>query len=106
MKILMKGAAHLISAYNGEEALEAANRELPDIILMDLRMPVMDGFESIQQLKSDTRTKGIPILAVTAQAMNQDKESSLEAGADGFVTKPIQIESLKEEMWRVLGAKV
>lgn len=89
-------------AYNGMEAIDFARRERPDIILMDLRMPIMDGFDAIEVLKSDPSTKDIPILGVTAQVMEQDRERSIEIGADGFVTKPINIRSLQNEMWRVL----
>ncbi len=106
LELLMENAARMESAFNGKEAIEAAGRERPDIILMDLRMPVMDGFEAIERLKSDPQTKGIPVLAVTAQAMTEDEERAMRAGADGFVTKPIEMEALMNEMRRLLGAKV
>ncbi len=106
MKLLMRDATRLESAYSGEEAIEVAKRVQPDLILMDLRMPVLDGFEAIRHLKSEPATKGIPILAVTAQAMEEDRTRSAQAGADGLITKPIDIEAFKTEMGRVLGTRV
>jgi CheY-like chemotaxis protein len=73
---------------------------------MDLRMPVLDGFEAIERLKSDSATRDIPIIAVTAQVMEEDRARSAQAGADGFVTKPIDIETFRKEVGRVLGVRV
>jgi CheY-like chemotaxis protein len=103
MRLLMASAPRMLSAYNGLEAIDAVRRESPDLILMDLRMPIMDGFDAIEHLKSDPITKDIPIVAVTAQAMDDDKARSAQMGADGFVTKPIDIPVFKTELWRVLG---
>ena len=101
--LLMKNTSGFISAYNGQEGVEAARLEHPDLILMDLRMPILDGFESIKQLKSDPETKEIPIVAVTAQAMEQDRKLSLDLGANGFVTKPVDLNLLRQEVERVLS---
>ncbi|MEE9240458.1 MAG: GAF domain-containing protein, partial [bacterium] len=101
--LLMKNTSGFISAYNGQEGVEAARLERPDLILMDLRMPILDGFESIKQLKSDPETKEIPIVAVTAQAMEQDRKLSLDLGANGFVTKPVDLNLLRQEIERVLS---
>jgi CheY-like chemotaxis protein len=101
--LLMKKASGFFSAFNGQEGVEVARRERPDLILMDLRMPILDGFESIKQLKLDPETKEIPIVAVTAQAMEQDREHSLELGANGFVTKPVDLNLLRQEVARVLS---
>lgn len=103
MKILMSAAKHLEFAHNGLEGIETAQKLNPDLIFMDIRMPVMDGCEAIRRLKSDPATKDIPIVAMTAQAMATDKQQALQAGADGFVTKPVDIDSLILEMERVLG---
>jgi PAS domain S-box-containing protein len=103
MRLLMSSASPLRSAYNGKEAIDLARRERPALILMDLRMPVMDGFDAIENLKTDPLTKEIPILAVTAQVMAQDRSRSIELGADGFVTKPINIESFQSEINRVIS---
>jgi CheY-like chemotaxis protein len=105
MRLLMVTASRLISAHNGLEAVDYARREQPDLILMDLRMPVVDGFEAIRQLKADPHTKDIPILAVSAQVMEEDKERSRELGADGYVTKPVNIKIFKEVLKDVLNKK-
>jgi CheY-like chemotaxis protein len=106
MKLLMRSAGRLEFAYNGLEAIETARRESPDLILMDLRMPVLDGFQAIERLKSDSATRDIPIIAVTAQAMEEDRVRSAQAGANGYVTKPVDIEVFKNEIGHVLGVRV
>ncbi len=106
LRLLMRSAARLESAYNGLEAIHSARHKHPDLILMDLRMPVIDGLDATRHLKSDPATDNIPILAVTAQAMEEDRFRSMQAGADGYVTKPVDIDALKKEMERVLGANV
>ncbi len=103
MRLLMATASPLHSAYNGQEATDLARSERPALILMDLRMPVMDGFDAIETLKKDPLTQKIPILAVTAQVMEQDRNRSIELGANGFVTKPINIENFQSEINRVIG---
>ncbi len=106
MKLLMRSADRLSFAFNGLEAIELARRENPDLILMDLRMPVMNGFEAIERLKSDPTTKNIPIVAVTAQAMEEDNARAALAGANGFISKPIDMEVFGAEIGRVLGVRV
>ncbi|MEE9241375.1 MAG: PAS domain S-box protein, partial [bacterium] len=105
MRLLMSGAERVLSAYNGVEGVETAVREQPDLILVDLRMPVMDGFEAIENLRGNPLTREIPTLAVTAQVMEEDRGRSLKAGADGFVTKPIDIDALKKEVARILDKR-
>ena len=70
---------------------------------MDLRMPVLDGFEAIRRLKSSSDTRDIPILAVTAQAMDEDRERCLALGVDGFITKPIDLEIFQKKIEEALG---
>ena len=106
INMLMNSASRVSSAYNGLEAIEMARSESPDLILMDLRMPVLDGFDAIERLKFDPATKDIPIIAVTAQAMEEDRVRSARAGANGYVTKPIDIEAFTKEVRRVLGVRV
>jgi two-component system cell cycle response regulator DivK len=72
------------------EALELAQQTLPDIILMDLDMPGMDGYEALRHLRAEVRTRQIPTVAVTAFAMGDDKQRVLDAGFDGYITKPIR----------------
>ena len=102
IKALMKNEAEVFSAYSGEKGVQMATRERPDIILMDVRMPVMDGIQATKQLKADPETRDIPVLAVTAQAMHEDKERMLAAGADGFITKPIDLETFRNTLKVIL----
>ncbi|MBT4431217.1 MAG: GAF domain-containing protein, partial [Nitrospinaceae bacterium] len=103
VKLLMKSASDIFSAYNGQEGIEAARREKPDIIFMDLRMPVLNGFEAIEKLKIEADTKGIPVLAVTAQAMKKDRDRCMQLGVSGFITKPIEIEAFKTAVHEILN---
>ncbi|MGI9265458.1 MAG: response regulator [Gammaproteobacteria bacterium] len=85
-------------AVDGAAALELAVREEPDLILMDLSLPIMDGWEATQRLKSDPATAGIPVIALTAHAMSGDREKAIEAGCDDYDTKPINLKRLLEKM--------
>ncbi len=98
LKLLMDSAAAFYSAYNGEEGVAAAVHYRPDLILMDLRMPVLDGFDATAQIRAAHETRNIPLVAVTAQAMLEDKERIIAAGADGFVTKPINLQVFRETL--------
>ena len=90
-------------AANGEEALREARAELPALILMDLSIPVIDGWECTRQLKADPRTAGIQIVALTAHAMSGDEDRALEAGCDGYLSKPISPRKLVAEVKQRLG---
>ncbi len=83
-----------IEATDGKQGVELAKARKPDLILMDIMMPEMDGLEATRILKADATTKKIPVLALTSYAMKGDKERILQAGCDGYVTKPIDIEEL------------
>src|SRR3954454_20006962 len=84
----------ITGALSGPEAIAAARARRPDLILMDLKMPAMDGFEAIRLLKADEATRSIPIVALTAHALQEDMRRALEAGADGYETKPVNINQL------------
>lgn len=103
MKMLMRTAGCVRSAFNGKEAIEMMEEERPDLIIMDLRMPVMDGFETIRLIRRNPETKNIPVLGISAQAMAEDRKNCLEAGADGFVTKPVEYDTLRTEVRRILS---
>lgn len=103
MRLLMRQADRILSAFDGREAVEIARRERPDLILMDLRMPVLDGFEAIGRIKADAATRGIPILGVSAQVMKEDRDRCLQAGAEGYITKPVDLDALRLEIERVIS---
>lgn len=83
-----------VTAANGRDALTCIREVGPDLILMDLKMPVLDGWETARRLKADPFTRHIPVIAVTAQAMAGDYERALGAGCDGYLTKPFRVAEL------------
>jgi two-component system, cell cycle response regulator DivK len=92
-------------ATNGFEAIEKAIELMPDIILMDLALPRMDGWEATRRLKDDERTKRIPIVALTGHALTAHAEGARQAGCDAFVTKPCLPDALVAEIQRMLAAR-
>lgn len=90
-------------ASDGAEALRKAYEEKPDLILLDIRIPKIDGFEVARRLKADPLTRSILILAVTAKAMAGDREKCLESGCDGYLSKPFLPKQLKEEIEKLLS---
>jgi CheY-like chemotaxis protein len=93
----------VVEASNGAEAVQKALELTPQVILMDLSMPGMDGWEATRRLKADRRTKDIPVIALTGHALTGFSESAKLAGCDAFVTKPCLPDTLVEEVRRVLG---
>lgn len=85
-------------AVDGEEGLEVARANMPDLILMDMSLPVVDGWEATRRLKGDDRLKHIPVIALTAHAMANDRDKALEAGCDDYDTKPIDLPRLLAKM--------
>jgi two-component system cell cycle response regulator DivK len=94
----------VVEAGNGIEALERAVDAAPDIILMDLSLPVMDGWEATRRLKADQRTASIPVVALTGHALAGISEGAMKAGCDAFVTKPCLPEDLVKEIRRILDS--
>jgi two-component system alkaline phosphatase synthesis response regulator PhoP len=84
----------VLEATNGEEAVEIAKGQKPDLILMDLIMPKMDGYAACSQIKADQATKGIPVVILTAVGHELNKKFATEMGADGYITKPFNIQEL------------
>jgi CheY-like chemotaxis protein len=92
----------VIEARNGKEAVDAANDRRPDIIIMDLSLPVMDGWEATRRLKADARTRDIPVVALTGHALAGHSKGAREAGCDSFLAKPCLPDQLVAEIKRML----
>lgn len=92
-RLLRKGF-ELLNAADGISGIEIARAEMPDLILMDISLPVMDGLQATRQLKADHNTSAIPIIALTAHAMSGDREKCLAAGCDDYATKPVEFPEL------------
>ena len=91
--LLEEGGYDIVKAASGEEALAVTREHEPDLILMDIHLPGMDGLSVVRAMKTDDRTSRIPILALTAHAMRGDKDRFLEAGCDGYISKPIDVKT-------------
>lgn len=99
---LEKRGYTLTIAIDGGQGVALAKSELPDLILMDMSLPVLDGWEATQQIKADPATKGIPVIALTAHAMESDRQKALEAGCDDFDTKPVELARLLTKIEELL----
>ena len=102
---LEKHGFEMIVAEDGAKGVEAARREKPDLILMDLSLPVLSGWDAARQLKSAPETGAIPIIALSAHALQGERERALEAGCDDFETKPVDLARLLEKMARFTAAR-
>src|SRR5690606_23022600 len=91
---LLRRGHEVVMAVDGQAAVSAAVEQLPDLVLMDMGLPVMDGWEATRRIKADARTASIPVIALTAHAMAEDRERALEAGCDDFDTKPVDLARL------------
>jgi CheY-like chemotaxis protein len=101
---LARRGYEVVVAVDGAEGLARARAERPALILMDMSLPVIDGWEATRRLKADPETAAIPIIALTAHAMTSDRDKALEAGCDGYETKPVELPRLLEVMEKLLGA--
>ncbi len=90
-------------AVDGQEAVNQARTSLPDLILMDMSLPVMDGWEATRQLKAGEGTREVPVIALTAHAMEHHRQSALEAGCDEYESKPVDLERLVEKIEALLS---
>jgi len=100
---LMRRGFQVVFAINGKEGVELARSEKPDIILMDMSLPIMDGWEATRCVKADDQTRNVPVIGLTAHAMVGDREKAIEAGCDDYDTKPVEIDRLISKMERLLG---
>ena len=101
-RVLLAEDYSMLEARNAHEALHVLKTELPDLILMDINMPDMDGYTLTAKIKSMPGLERVPILALTANVMRGDKEKTLEAGCDGYIQKPLDIDQLTREIERFL----
>jgi two-component system cell cycle response regulator DivK len=95
----------VIVAVDGEEGVARAKADVPDLVVMDLSLPGIDGWEATRQLKAADETRAIPVLALTAHAMAGDREKALEAGCDDFDTKPVDLPRLVDKIEGLLGGE-
>ena len=101
---LKKKGYEVVMAFDGQRGVEMAAEESPDIILLDMSLPVMDGWDAARNLKASDKTKSIPIIALTAHAMAGDRDKALGAGCDDYDTKPVDIKRLLEKIEGWLSA--
>jgi CheY-like chemotaxis protein len=95
---LIRRGHTVVMAMDGQTAVDATLSEMPDLVLMDMGLPVLDGWEAARRIKADARTASIPVIALTAHAMAEDRERALAAGCDDFDTKPVDLERLSRKI--------
>ena len=100
---LIRRGFQVVFAMDGQQGIDLARRERPDIILMDMSLPVIDGWEATRQLKADDTTRSVPVIGLTAHAMSGDREKAIEAGCDDYDTKPVELDRLIGKIARLLG---
>jgi CheY-like chemotaxis protein len=101
---LMRKGYQVILATDGRDGVETAASQLPDLVLMDMSLPVLDGWEATRRLKSEPATRHIPVIALTAHAMSSDRSKALEAGCDDYDTKPVDLPRLLGKIEVLLAA--
>jgi len=101
---LIRRGYEVVMAVNGEEGITAAKAEYPDLILMDMSLPVIDGWEATRRLKAEPNTRRIPVIGLTAHAMAGDREKVIDAGCDDYDTKPVELARLLRKIEALLHA--
>jgi two-component system cell cycle response regulator DivK len=102
---LSRNGYEILIAVDGSQGVAMAASEKPDLILMDMSLPVMDGWEATRRVKADAATNSIPVIALTAHALVQDREKAMAAGCDDFDTKPVELPRLLDKIKRLLDGK-
>ena len=102
---LQRRGYEVVIAVDGAEGVASAQSQSPDLILMDMSLPVMTGWDATRSLKSDPETRHIPVIALTAHAMSTDRDQAMQAGCDDYDTKPIDLARLLEKIESLLGKK-
>ena len=101
---LTRAGFTMIIATDGAQGVAMASSERPDMILMDLSLPVIDGWEATRRVKADDATRSVPVIGLTAHAMAGDREKAIEAGCDDYDTKPVELDRLIGKIERLIGA--
>jgi CheY-like chemotaxis protein len=102
---LQRRGYEVMIAVDGQQGVAMAKSEIPDLILMDMSLPLIDGWEATRTLKAAAETKDIPVIALTAHAMSTDRDKAIEAGCDDYDTKPIELPRLLGKMEALIGVK-
>ena len=100
---LIRRGFQVVFAMDGQQGVDLARSEQPDIILMDMSLPVIDGWEATRRVKADDATRSVPVIGLTAHAMAGDREKAIEAGCDDYDTKPVELDRLIGKIERLLG---
>ena len=101
--LLANGGHEVIQAFDGQDGVDRARELIPDLILLDIQLPKMNGYDVARSLRSDPALKSIPIIAITSYAMPGDREKALEAGCNGYIKKPIDPDTFLNEVESFLG---
>jgi two-component system cell cycle response regulator DivK len=102
---LQRRGYEVMIAVDGQQGVAMAQSQIPDLILMDMSLPLIDGWEATRTLKAAAETKDIPVIALTAHAMSTDRDKAIEAGCDDYDTKPIELPRLLGKMQALIGVK-
>jgi|SRR6185312_846164 len=101
--VLERCGYEVLEAADGAEAVDVARASEPDLVLLDLSMPVLDGFGAVSQLRAEARFIATPVVALTASAMRGDRERAIAAGFSGYISKPLRLAELRDEVKRLIG---
>ena len=102
---LIRRGFQVVFAMDGQQGVDLARSERPDIILMDMSLPVIDGWEATRRVNADIATRGVPVIGLTAHAMSGDRERAIEAGCDDYDTKPVELDRLIGKIEGLLGTQ-